>query len=278
MSFYPQPNKYQCGPFALKYALIVFGIFKDENRIAQIAGSTWWAGTDEIGLAKAAKRFHCQMTHFSSENKIQALKLLNERLKRNYPCILSVDNWEHWFTVVNFTGDKYVIIDSGLEKVIAVLSPQKLLERWIYYDELSTLVSFDGYSIVPKFKAPGIANFTLEKARIVMQKKNASLAFKWDEYFEDLIYVCQPRSSLSYSFISMPEFLKRHETTLVNRVSFWHGMPSKTEIKQILRNFAFVASVYNLVIHEDDEKKALVDFSSLLMMYACGKYGMDPVY
>ena len=30
MSFYPQPNKYQCGPFALKYALAMVGVFKDE--------------------------------------------------------------------------------------------------------------------------------------------------------------------------------------------------------------------------------------------------------
>ena len=27
MSFYPQPNKWQCGPFALKYALVMLGVF-----------------------------------------------------------------------------------------------------------------------------------------------------------------------------------------------------------------------------------------------------------
>ena len=40
----------------------------------------------------------------------------------------------------------------------------------------------------------------------------------------------------------------------------------------------FMAEVYDLVIHTEDQKKALVDLSSLLMMYACGKYGMDPLY
>ena len=52
MSFYPQPNKYQCGPFALKYALVMLGVFASEKSIARKAGSTWWHGTDEIGLKK----------------------------------------------------------------------------------------------------------------------------------------------------------------------------------------------------------------------------------
>jgi hypothetical protein len=40
----------------------------------------------------------------------------------------------------------------------------------------------------------------------------------------------------------------------------------------------FVAEVYDLVIYIEDQKKALIDLTSILMMYACGKYGMDPIY
>ena len=29
---------------------------------------------------------------------------------------------------------------------------------------------------------------------------------------------------------------------------------------------------------EDEEKKALIDIASILMMYACGKYGMNKIY
>ncbi len=54
MSFYPQPHRYQCGPFALKYALVMLGRFESEKSIAKKAGSNWWYGTDEIGLARAA--------------------------------------------------------------------------------------------------------------------------------------------------------------------------------------------------------------------------------
>jgi hypothetical protein len=40
----------------------------------------------------------------------------------------------------------------------------------------------------------------------------------------------------------------------------------------------FVADIYDLIIPDDEEKRALIDVTSLLMMYACGKYGMNPIY
>ena len=33
MSFYPQPYKYQCGPFALKYSLVMLGKFKAKEKL-----------------------------------------------------------------------------------------------------------------------------------------------------------------------------------------------------------------------------------------------------
>ena len=33
MSFYPQPYKYQCGPFALKYALVMLGNLKVKMKL-----------------------------------------------------------------------------------------------------------------------------------------------------------------------------------------------------------------------------------------------------
>ncbi len=39
-----------------------------------------------------------------------------------------------------------------------------------------------------------------------------------------------------------------------------------------------MADVYDLVLHADEQKKVLIDLTSILMMYACGKYGMDEIY
>ncbi len=278
MSFYPQPYKYQCGPFALKYALIMLGRFENEKKIAKKAGSTWWYGTDEIGLAKAAKAFDCKMKYFRRETPDEAIKVLSDHLKQGLPCILSVDNWEHWFTVINEQQKKFIVVDSALDKVIVILSGRQLLKRWKFIEDETGYTSYDGYALTSKIKPVTKARFTLEKAKYVMRNNNKELAEKWDTYFNDLIGICRPRTPVSTHTISFAEFLRRHESMLVKQVANWHGMPTYLELKKILQNMQFVAEVYDLVIYTEDQKKALVDLTSILMMYSCGKYGMDPIY
>ncbi|MFA7288312.1 MAG: cysteine peptidase family C39 domain-containing protein [Melioribacteraceae bacterium] len=278
MSFYPQPNKYQCGPFALKYALVMLGIFKDEDQIGIIAGSSWWSGTDEMGLARAARRFNCKMKHFQSSDPDDARRALIKELKDGYPCILSVKNWEHWCTVVSHQKGQFVVIDSEQDKVISVQSERQLLRLWKYYDKASKEKSYDGYALVPKFNVFTRAKFTPEKAKIVMYDKNEDLAKKWDIYTNDLMQVCLPRTKQNYKIITFSEFLRRNESNLIHRVANWHGEPSYSELKKVLLNMKFVAELYDLVIPEKNEKRAAIDIAALLMMYSCGKYGMYPIY
>jgi hypothetical protein len=278
MSFYPQPYKYQCGPFALKYGLVMLGRFENEKEIGRRAGSTWWYGTDEIGLAKAAKSFDCKMKYFRRESPEDALRVLSNHLRKGLPCILSVDNWEHWFTVINEQQGRFILVDSGLDKVITTYSYRQLVKRWKYVDSENGFVSYDGYALTSNVKPLTKANFSLEKARFVMRARSKELAEKWDTYFNDLIMICRPRTPQSRRTISFNEFLRRHEKLIVKQVANWHGTPTYQELKRILKNMQFVAEVYDLVIHAEDQKKALVDLASVLMMYSCGKYGMDPIY
>lgn len=278
MSFYPQPYKYQCGPFALKYSLVMLGVFKNEREIGRLAGSTWWNGTDEIGLAQAAKKFNCKMKYFRRETPDEAVKVLARHLKRGMPCILSVDNWEHWITVVNVQKGKFIVVDSALDKVIVIYGARQLAKRWKYYDDETGDISYDGYAIISNVKHSTKAKFTLEKARYVMRDRNKNLAEKWDTYFNDLISICRPNNPNAKSIISFNEFLRRHEKMLVEQVAYWHGEPTYSELDKLLKDMQFMAEVYDLVIHTEDQKKVLVDLTSLLMMYACGKYGMDPLY
>ena len=111
-----------------------------------------------------------------------------------------------------------------------------------------------------------------------MHKKNNDLAKHWDTYFNDLISICKPRTATSIHTISFGEFLRRYEKILIEEVSYWHGVPSLSELRNIVDKMKFIADVYNLVIHIDEHKKALVDITSLLMMYSCGKYGMEKIY
>lgn len=278
MSFYPQPNKYQCGPFALKYALVMLGIFASEKSIAKRAGSTWWFGTDEIGLSRAAKYYDCRLKYFRRETGKDAIKVLIQHLKKGYPCILSVDNWEHWLTVINWQQGKFILIDSIKNRVINIYTTRQLTRRWKYLDPDDEFISFDGYAVIPNFKTKTRAKFTLAKANYVMQAKNRELAKHWDTYFNDLISICKPRTATSIHTISFGEFLRRYEKMIIQEVAYWHGNPTHGELKKVIDKMEFIANVYNLVIYIDEHKKALVDITSLLMMYACGKYGMDKIY
>ncbi|MDH3268967.1 MAG: hypothetical protein OEM46_08950 [Ignavibacteria bacterium] len=279
MSFYPQPNKYQCGPFALKYALVMLGVFASEKSIAKKAGSSWWAGTDEIGLARAAKAYDCRLKYFRRETGVDGIKALIQHLKKGYPCILSVDEWGHWLTVINWQQGKFILIDSSeVKKVIHIYTTQQIINRWKYIDPDDEFKSFDGYALVPNFKPKTRAKFTLAKARYVMQKKNNDLAKHWDTYFNDLISICKPRTATSIHTISFGEFLRRYEKMIIEEVVYWHGVPSYDELRKIVAKMKFIADVYNLIIYIDEHKKALVDITSLLMMYACGKYGMEKIY
>ena len=278
MSFYPQPYKYQCGPFALKYGLVMLGRFGNEKTIGKRAGSTWWYGTDEIGLAKAAKTFDCKMKYFRRETPDEAIKVLSRHLKRGWPCILSVDKWEHWISIVKVQQGKFIVFDSILDKVIAIYGARQLAIRWKYVDEDSGEISYDGYALIPNTKPATKPNFTLEKVKYVRRKRNKRLAVKWDTYFNDLISICRPRYPNSRSVISFNEFLRRNEKMLVEQIAYWHGNPTYSELEKLLHDLQFMAEVYDLVIHSEDQKKALVDLTSILMMYACGKYGMDPIY
>jgi hypothetical protein len=278
MSFYPQPNSYQCGPFALKYALVMLGIFKNEDEIGITAGSTWWGGTDEIGLAKAARKYNVKMKYLQSSNPDDARRMLNQKLKKRIPCVLSVKGWGHWITVVGYSKGKYVVIDSDLDNVISVQTSSQLLRQWRYKDYYDEFISYDAYAIVPKFKIYTRAKFTPAMAKEVMYAKNSNLARKWNEYFDDVISIGKPRTKLTTNFITFSEFLRRNENNLTQSVADWHGMPTYAELRKILHNMKFVADVYDIIIPSEHEKKALIDITSLLMIYSSGKYGMDPIY
>ena len=278
MSFYPQPDKYRCGPFALKHALVMLGVFRHENEIAVESGSTWWAGTDEIGLAKAAKKYNCKMKHFQSSNPNDARRMLNEKLKKGIPCIAAVSNWEHWIAIVNYSKGRYVVIDSEFDKVISVKTAGQLMRYWRYRDYEDNIISYDGYAIHPEFKVHTKAKITPERAAYIMYKKNDELAKKWDKYFNDLMDICKPRTKLTINYITFSEFLRRNQKALIKKVANWHGIPTYSELNKILNHMEIIADTYDLIIHLNDEKNALIDLTSILMMYACGKYGMDPIY
>jgi len=283
MGLYPQPNKWQCGPFALKHALIMLGRIVNEKEVSRIAGAHWWTGTDEIKLSNAAKAYDCELKMLRRKNALRARRELLLALKRGHPSILCVDNWNHWITVVGAERGKFIYIDSREEPVVCVAEWKSLKRRWIYREideddptQIETL--FDLHILVPKFRVKSKAHFSLKSARYLRRPENRTFATHWDEYFDDLSYVCHPRTPLSEQVFPMGELLRRHGAMLRSQVVFWHGSVKPRELDKILRNLQFVAATYDFVVRRDDEKRAIAAISTMLTLWAVSKRGVGAVY
>ncbi len=149
----------------------MLGVFASEKSLARKAGSTWWYGTDEIGLEEAAQFYNCRFKYFRREIGQDAIKVLIQHLKRGFPCILSVDNWGHWLTVVNWQQGKFILIDSSVPKVINIYTAKQLINRWKYIDTDDGFKSFDGYALIPNFKPRTRAKVYPGKSKICDAKE-----------------------------------------------------------------------------------------------------------
>ena len=122
------------------------------------------------------------------------------------------------------------------------------------------------------------ANFSLSRARYLRRHENRELAQLWDEYLEDLLRICKPRNPLSENVVSMGEFLRRHEGMIVDQIAYWHGKIESEAVRKVLRRLRFVADTHGLVVHLDDEKRAIAGLTALLALWAGSHYGIGPVY
>ncbi len=280
--FYPQPNEWTCGPFALKHALVALGRGVDAKHIQIAAKSHWWSGTDEIQLARAAREFDTDLLLERRRDPDEARKLLVKYLREQTPVLLCVDDWTHWITVVRHEDRRFVVIDSELDPVLNILTWAQLRARWRYYDRAYDAVDppvlYDLMAVQPRSPATVTADFSVERVKFLRRPENHALALHWDEYLEDLLEVCRPPSTRIATALSMGEFLRRHQELLVARVVYWHGEIEREAILRILRNFRFVSETYALVIPASATRRAVADLSILLTLWAAASCGVDEMY
>jgi len=283
MGLYPQPNQWQCGPFALKHALITLGIFAEERTITRLSGSHWWNGTDEIQLGKAAKYFGCTMRMIRRHDPEQARREMVGFLRRGIPSLLCVYEWGHWVTVVKAESGKFILLDSKDKAVLTIQTWRELKNNWVFHEQdeedlkhFETI--YDFHPVIPKFRVRSKAKFSLARAKYLRRPENRGLSRFWDDYVADLLTICKPRTALSEKVISMGEFFRRHEQMILDQVDHWHGDINRREAERILKNMHFVADTYGLVIHVGDEKRAIGGITTILTLWAAAEYGVHPVY
>jgi len=147
-------------------------------------------------------------------------------------------------------------------------------------DDDPTLVEhlYDLHPVIPRFRAKSKARFTLQQARYLRRPENRAFASHWDEYFNDLIRICTPRPPRSAKIFPMGELLRRHGIMLRSQIAYWHGSVRREQVGKLLRNYCFIADTYDLVVREDDEKRALVALTANITLWAASKFGVDEVF
>jgi hypothetical protein len=283
MGFYPQPNLWQCGPFALKHALVLLGILADEGDVAAIAGSRWWSGTDEFQLAKAARRYNCDLTLIRRYDPELARRELVAFLNRGIPVLLCVQEWSHWVTAVKMEQGKFIILDSRKRSVVTILTWRDLKKEWIYHerderDKTAVQTILDFHPVLPRFRVRTKAKFSLTRAKFLLKPSNRGFSRLWNEYLADLLNLCRPRTPQRSNFISLGEFLRRHEEMIVDQVDLWHGWIERSQARRILNHLHFVADTYGLVFPSQDEKRGIAGITAILTLWAASEYGVLPVY
>jgi hypothetical protein len=282
MGIYRQPNRWQCGPFALKHAFLVHGILVPESEISRIAGTNRY-GTSESQLAKAARRFDCDLLMIRRLDPDKARRQLTVHLRKGIPCLLPIDDWSHWVTVVKEEKGRFILLDSEERAVLVIASWPELKNRWVYeepdeYDDETVHSIFDLHPVVPRGRVRTKAKFSLELARYLRRKSNREFARLWDTYVNDLLAICRPRTALSKDVITLGEFFRRHEGMIVDQLDYWHGGVNPTAARKVLERMHLVADTYGLVIPKSDEKRTIAAISTILSLWAASEYGVDSIY
>ncbi|CAN5849298.1 hypothetical protein BH11MYX3_BH11MYX3_07860 [soil metagenome] len=280
--FYPQPNEWTCGPFALKHALLALGRMVDVSQISTTAKTHWWSGTNEIQLARAARAFECDLVLERRSDAEQARKVLVKHLREQTPVLLCVEEWSHWITVLRSEDSRFVVVDSQDEPLLSVRTWPQLRNCWRYrdvdYAKDNPPILYDMMAVTPRFKTTVKADFSVDRVKFLRRPENRRLAHHWNEYLEDLLEICRPPTHRIAEPLSMGEFLRRHQELIVTRVVYWHGDVNRDEVAKILRDLRFVSETYGLVIPASMSRRALNDLAILISLWACADRGVNSMF
>ena len=209
MALYGQPNQWQCGPFALKHALLVQGISAHEDELARQAGSSEAAGTDEHGLARAAADYSAHLVITRCHSRRAARRTL-ARWLADHPVMLCLDQWEHWVTAVAADEQRVVVFDSHYDTVLRVEPWDTVLHRTVYLQPwrigFGAWTWYDLHAVALRAPRPQRVPFTPQGAERLV-KAGPRLMTRWDEYLAALRPLSDPHGAKA-----LPDVLERVRT------------------------------------------------------------------
>ena len=127
---------WSCGPSALVNAARTLGKRVSEKRARSLSSCTEEAGADEVGLIAAARSLGLTATSHHSAEGSAAWAFVRANVLDGHPCLICVDSWGHWVTVVGIVGDRVILVDPANTKKnmgengVHSLSRTDLYKRW----------------------------------------------------------------------------------------------------------------------------------------------------
>lgn len=265
MAFSKQDKEYSCGAASLRYALTFLGKTVEEKDLRKASQTTFWNGTDESGLAKAASRHGCEAVMRNYRRFPTAFRSLVRYVQNGQPCILCVDNWMHWVAVAGANRNGAALFDPKSDDVAALVKPPSLRRRWAHFklDDGQADPHFFFIAIRPRVRRhhpKGVVDNEL----VQRLRRREDLREDWDRYLRELINLFGRRPSRAEDRYAAWKFVSRNTPFLINMVSYWDGDVPKSFYKTRLRNLTLVCRAYGFQMRPREEKKALVGLACIL--------------
>lgn len=139
------PDSPNCGPASLCNALKCFGVWLTEDQAVRLCGTTD-DGTDEKDLMTALNILGVGHRQITEWHRGGARTVLKQAIVRGNPCIIAIDDYSHWVTVIGGLGYDHVIVvdstnegDNPDELGTWVVSLDELCDRWECSPEVAEL-------------------------------------------------------------------------------------------------------------------------------------------
>ncbi len=141
-----QEKPYSCGAAALVNVCTALGMDVTEAKVRELAGTNE-TGTGEQGIIDAAHALGLVEKVRTTGAASRSWTQLRADLVAGHPCILCVDQWDHWVALIGLMGDRVILQDSTntAENIqmngIHLMTQSELIDRWQYRGEEKSLYS-----------------------------------------------------------------------------------------------------------------------------------------
>lgn len=265
MAFQKQDKIYSCGAASLRYALTFLGKTVEEKDLRKASRTTFWRGTDESGIAKAARRYGCEAVMRNFRSFRTAFRALIRYAQNGQPCILCVDKWMHWVAVAGANRNGIALFDPQSADVAALVKPSTLRRRWAHFKQDDEAVDphFFFIAIRPRVQQchpKGVVDNELVKGL----RSRLELREDWDRYLQDLVDIFGLRPSRAEDSYPAWRLITRNAEFLADTVHSWDGEVPRRFYRTELRNLTLVSRAYRLRVRPRDEKHALVSLACVL--------------